>query len=84
MKSSGRIVGLDILRAIAILLVMVTHMFNYTGILSTDTHTFNWAVSNMLHYFSMICVPLFLLLTGYLKSMCSKVNKVLHNKTAES
>lgn len=68
MKSSGRIVGLDILRSIAILLVMVTHMFNYTGMLSADTHTFNWGVSNMLHYFSMICVPLFLLLTGYLQS----------------
>ena len=62
-----RIIGLDIIRAMAILLVVVTHMFNYTGILNMDVHSFNWAISDVMHYVSMMCVPLFLLLTGYLQ-----------------
>ena len=68
MNKIDRLSGLDILRSLAIFLVMITHMFNYTGILSMDIHTFNWAISDVLHYISMICVPLFLLLTGYLQS----------------
>lgn len=62
-----RIIGLDLIRALAILLVVVTHMFNYTGILAMDIHSLNWAVSDVMHYVSMMCVPLFLLLTGYLQ-----------------
>lgn len=68
MNKSDRLAGLDILRSLAIFLVVVTHMFNYTGILSVDIHTLNWAISDVLHYIAMICVPLFLLLTGYLQS----------------
>lgn len=67
MMKKDRIIGLDIIRALAILLVVITHMFNYTGILSTDIHSFNWAISDVMHYVSMMCVPLFLLLTGYLQ-----------------
>lgn len=64
---NNRIIGLDIVRALAILMVFVTHMFNHTGILSMDIHSFNWAISDVMHYVAMMCVPLFLLLTGYLQ-----------------
>lgn len=68
MKKSNRIIGLDILRAMAIIFVVITHMFNYTGILNSNFRSLNWTIKNLLHYISIICVPLFLLLTGYLQS----------------
>ncbi len=63
-----RSVGLDVVRACAIFFVLLTHMFAYTDVLMVDIGSFRWHIYNVIHYLSRICVPLFLLLTGYLQA----------------
>lgn len=60
--------GPDIIRAFAIFFVMLTHMFSYSGTLGLDLRSPAWCARMALHYIGLICVPLFLLLTGYLQS----------------
>lgn len=61
-----RSTGLDIVRTIAILLVFLTHSLTYTVNFEINIHTFEWIVCVFLHFISIACVPLFLLLSGYL------------------
>lgn len=60
--------GLDIIRTVAICVVMITHMFNYTGILSGNLQSLRWTALVLLKFAAIIGVPLFLLLTGFLQS----------------
>lgn len=67
-KKRERIAGLDILRTLAIILVMATHMLNYRvdHFLRTDIRSASWVLAVVVRYTVIISVPLFLLLTGYL------------------
>ncbi len=68
MTDKVRSAGLDIIRSAAIALVLLTHMFAYTDVLSESVGSPLWHIFNIIHYASRICVPLFLLLTGFLQN----------------
>ena len=63
MESKKRLWGLDLVRMAAIILVLNVHALAYLGIGPT---TPGWGGWLCLRYLAMACVPLFLLLTGYL------------------
>ena len=65
-----RLVGPDILRTLAIVLVMLTHLINYNSayFLHTDLRTPTWTVTVFIRFTVILCVPIFLLLTGYFLS----------------
>lgn len=60
--------GLDIIRTIAIILVFVTHSIAYRGVLNVNQLSLKWTIYMIIRFLAMSCVPLFLLLTGYLNS----------------
>ena len=64
----NRILGLDIIRSIAVLLVFVTHSIAYKGVINENLLSLKWTLYMILRFLAMTCVPLFLLLTGYLNS----------------
>ncbi len=68
MEKRERLVGPDIIRSIAILLVLFTHMMSYSVRFNEGLHTPKWLIYVILHYVGLTAVPLFLLLTGYLNS----------------
>lgn len=67
-ERNQRVLGLDIIRMIAILFVFVTHSIAYKGVINVNQLSFKWTLYMILRFLSMTCVPLFLLLTGYLNS----------------
>jgi len=70
MSKTKRIAGLDIIRTFAILFVIFVHAFLKIGFYDTHvsgSHFFVYITARTLFF---ICVPLFMLLTGYLQ--CNK------------
>ena len=63
-----RILGLDIIRVLAVIFVFITHAIAYRGVLNNNPLSFKWTVYMVIRFLAMSCVPLFLLLTGYLNS----------------
>lgn len=63
-----RLIGLDILRALAIFLVIGTHFLNFhsSHFFQEGLRTPRWIIVVFIRYIVILCVPLFLLLTGYL------------------
>ncbi len=74
MVAEQRKIGLDIIRNIAICMVMATHFFAYHPVLDQNLQTTSWTAWVFLKFFTFVGVPLFLLLTGYLQSKreCNK------------
>ena len=66
MKNSERYFGLDIIRALAILLVPTIHAFAYIPVVDNDLLSIKWCAYIALHYVALICVPLFMILSGAL------------------
>ena len=58
--------GLDIVRIIATLSVLSVHFFLKTNYYNTPLNSMPMRVQSIIRNFFMICVPLFLLSTGYL------------------
>ena len=58
-----RVIGLDMIRTIAIILVFVTHAIAYRGVLNSNTLSWKWTIYMIIRFTAMSCVPLFLLLT---------------------
>ena len=58
--------GPDILRVLAIVLVLTTHAITYTGALNQNLFSLVWDVTLAARFTALACVPLFMLLTGYL------------------
>lgn len=58
--------GLDLVRTLAVLCVLVTHAIAYTGVMDASPATPAWCVYLVLRFAAMAGVPLFLLLSGYL------------------
>lgn len=60
--------GLDLIRALAALFVVIVHSFLYQNFYSSRMDNIMLYLLTFIRNLSFICVPLFLLLTGYLKS----------------
>jgi len=58
--------GLDLLRVIAVFLVLTIHTTAYCNLISYGEYTPKWIFVLIIHFISLACVPLFLLITGFL------------------
>lgn len=67
--------GLDVIRCFAILFVIGSHFFMYSGFNETDFSSIPMFILGMLQTLTMANVPLFLMLTGYLN-----LNKTISKK----
>ena len=63
-----RSIGLDFVRCIAVCFVIFVHFFLHSAFYSTDLSTAGGFLLNIFRWLFFICVPLFLLLTGYLNN----------------
>ena len=63
-----RVLGLDIVRVLAIVFVFITHAINIRGVLNVNQLSFKWTIYMIFRFLAMTSVPLFLLLTGYLNN----------------
>ena len=74
MHSSKRNLNVDIIKAVSLLLVIGVHFFLYTGY-----YSINYSITNsifiVLRNICMACVPLFIIVTGYLNK-----NKIWNKK----
>lgn len=73
-SSKERDIGLDVIRCFAILFVVGAHFFLHTSFNSTAFSGPSMFAQGMLQTLTMMNVPLFLMLTGYL-NLNKKVNK---------
>lgn len=60
--------GLDLLRCLALLLVITFHSFLYNGFYSQPQSGAAMLAANAVRWLSVSCIGIFLMLTGYLKS----------------
>ena len=67
--------GLDIVRLLATILVLTIHFFLNTNYFSTQLSGISMNLQSIIRSFCMSCVPLFMILTGYLN------NKKEYNKS---
>ena len=65
-KNVSRYYSLDIVRIFAFSCVVGVHFFLYTPFYIIPIHGSRMYISTLLRTFLMICVPLFLMLSGYL------------------
>ena len=63
-----RNIGLDLIRCIAVLFVIFVHFFLHSSFYSTNLGGIGGFLLNIFRWLFFICVPLFLLLTGYLNN----------------
>ncbi|MBE6606115.1 MAG: hypothetical protein E7635_03660 [Ruminococcaceae bacterium] len=63
----GRLAGLDLVRATAIIFVVILHSTTLSGILSGEILTAKWSITVYLRHLTFCSVPLFIMLTGYLQ-----------------
>jgi len=66
MTQKQRSAGLDIIRTLAVLLVITTHAIAYLGPMDVGIHSLKWTVYLLIRFTALSCVPMFILLTGYL------------------
>lgn len=71
--------ALDIIRCIAYLCVVCVHFFLYTGFYDTAVSGTHMLVMTIMRNSFLICVPLFMMLTGYL-IQSEETNKVYYLK----
>ena len=64
--ASGRSLNVDLIRLIACFLVISVHFFPNTAFYGQEIRGASMFVLTLIRNFSMICVPLFMILTGYL------------------
>ena len=62
-----RYIGLDIVRVCAILFVLLHHSVTNLGLMGIDIYSWKWVSSLFLRELTYSCVPLFLILSGYLQ-----------------
>lgn len=63
-----RLSGLDLLRCIATLFVVIFHSFLYNGFYSEPQTGIHMLFANSVRWLSVSCIGIFIMLTGYLKS----------------
>lgn len=74
-KKKNRNTAVDVIRIIALLTVVSVHFFSYVGYYTMPMNGTVMLIATIIRNVFMICVPLFILLTGYLMS-----NKKLEKK----
>lgn len=74
-KNIERNYGLDLLRVLAVILVLTVHFFLNTNYYNTSIKGASMIGQSVIRNFCMSCVPLFLMLTGFLN------NKKEYNKS---
>lgn len=74
-ETINRNYGLDILRILAVILVLTVHFFLNTNYYDTPSTGISMNIQSIIRNFCMSCVPLFLILTGFLN------NKKEYNKS---
>lgn len=62
-----RFVGLDIVRVCAILFVILHHSITHLGLIDGNIYSTSWTASLFLRELTYSCVPLFIILSGYLQ-----------------
>ena len=65
-----RVAALDIVRSLAIFFVITLHSVSLTGVLSGNINSIGWTVNLYIRHLTFCCVPLFIILSGYLQ--CKK------------
>lgn len=73
----NRLPGLDLLRCIALLFVILFHSFLNNGYYSQAQTGFRMWLAGSVRWLSVSCIGLFLMLTGYLKSSKTGVSECL-------
>lgn len=68
MEKKERQIGLDIIRVLALLLVFVTHGIEYKKVLDQSVLSFEWCEWLYIRFIALSCVPLFIILTGFLNN----------------
>ncbi|MBR6791713.1 MAG: acyltransferase family protein [Ruminococcus sp.] len=58
--------GIDIIKILAVFLVVCIHFFLYSGFYSTHIASEKWIIPIATRWLAYICVPLFMISTGYL------------------
>lgn len=67
MNDKDRVYGIDILRIIAVMLVVIFHFFYNTYYYeNVDLNNWNMRIQTIIRDFAAICVPLFMMITGFL------------------
>lgn len=66
--NKNRNIALDLIRTIAILFVITVHSFKFTGYYAVIFQSKSLYVYTAIRWITYTCVPLFLLLTGYLQN----------------
>ena len=61
-----RNIQIDIIKTLAVFLVILVHFYLKTGFYDLDYHSKIMKISLLLRNFGMVCVPLFIMTTGYL------------------
>lgn len=74
-----RIIGLDIVRTVAVLFVIAVHFFLGSRYYDTPMSGEKMFIATAIRWIFFNCVPLFMLLTGYLK--CNKKLNIEHYKS---
>ncbi len=63
-----RLHGLDVIRSLAIFLVFLIHMIALSGAGRAEVPDLKWGIVKFARFLALNCVPLFLLLTGFLQT----------------
>lgn len=67
MEKKGRLAGLDLVKVLAVLFVISIHTIGNLHVLAMDMQGLRAFVIIVFRYFVMSCVPLFLIITGFLQ-----------------
>lgn len=65
-EKKSRIYGIDILKIIAVCLVLAVHFFLNTNYYGAENSGISMKIQTIIRNFCMICVPLFIMITGFL------------------
>lgn len=68
MKDQDRIISLDVVRCTALLCIIGVHVFYHNGFYSQHQRGIEMLVADTVRWFTFVCVPAFIMLTGYLKA----------------
>lgn len=74
MKDEDRSIGLDVVRCVALLCIIGVHVFYHNGFYSKPQKGMDMLLADVLRWFTFVCVPEFVMLTGYLKAQ-AKLSK---------
>ena len=74
MKDESRSIGLDVVRCVALLCIIGVHVFYHNGFYSRPQKGLEMLAADIVRWFTFVCVPMFIMLTGYLKAQ-AKLSK---------